>query len=81
VWKRQHSQKKYEIPRSEFKKSFERLIQLSIIEFSKKGKAGTQKIYQSTRLKCPLVYLAKSLNASPILPPEIKDQAGIFMAG
>ena len=80
VWKKQHNQKKYEIPRSEFKKCFERLIQLSLIEFAKNDKSS-QKIYSPTRLRCPLLFLMKALNSSPIMPLEIRDQAGQLMAG
>ncbi|CBY18158.1 unnamed protein product [Oikopleura dioica] len=80
VWKRQHNQKKYEIPRTEVKKCFERLLQLSIIEYVKNEKA-TQKVYQPTRLRFTLADLNQAIISSPILPAEIRDQAGTLMAG
>jgi len=80
VWKRQHNQKKYEIPRTEVKKCFERLLQLSIIEYVKNEKA-TQKVYQPTRLRFTLADLNQAISSSPILPAEIRDQAGTLMAG
>ena len=80
VWKRQHNQKKYDIPRTEVKKCFERLLQLSIIEYVKKEKA-TQKVYQPTRLRFTLADLNQAISSSPILPAEIRDQAGALMAG
>ena len=80
VWKQQHNEKRYEIPRTEFKKCFERLIQLNILTYEKQDK-GVQKIYLPVRCTVPIDHLHQKLLSSPILPVEIIEKTGKFMAG
>jgi len=81
VWRTQHNHsKKYDISRNEFKKCFERLIQLSILEYEKADK-GVQKAYLPVRATMPLVYMHEKLMSSPVLPPEIIEKCGKMMAG
>ena len=81
VWRTQHNHsKKYDISRNEFKKCFERLIQLSILEYEKADK-GVQKAYLPVRATMPLVYMHEKVMSSPVLPPEIIEKSGKMMAG
>lgn len=80
VWKHQHNQRKYEIPRNEYKKCFERLIQLGVLVYEKQTK-GIQKTYLPVRSKAPLAHLSRKLLSCPILPKEVVDKSGKFMAG